>query len=49
MGKWWPSLKAAQDSQFTILYWQFIKYNSDKFSKNPRMSLILAQAKKRKD
>ncbi len=49
MGKWWPSLKAAQDSEFTILYWQFIKNNSDKFSKNPRMSLILAQAKKRKD
>lgn len=49
MGKWWPSLKAAQDSQFTALYWQFIKNNSDKFSKNPRMSLILAQAKKRKD
>jgi deoxyribodipyrimidine photolyase-related protein len=49
MGKWWPSLKAAQDSEFTVLYWQFIKNNSDKFSKNPRMSLILAQAKKRKD
>jgi len=49
MGKWWPSLKAAQDSEFTVLYWQFIKDNSDKFSKNPRMSLILAQAKKRKD
>jgi deoxyribodipyrimidine photolyase-related protein len=48
MGKWWPSLKAAQDSEFTVLYWQFIKNNSDKFSKNPRMSLILAQAKKRK-
>lgn len=49
MGKWWPNLKAAQDSEFTVLYWQFIKNNSDKFSKNPRMSLILAQAKKRKD
>ena len=48
MGKWWPSLKAAQSSEFTVLYWQFIKNNSDKFSKNPRMSLILAQAKKRK-
>jgi deoxyribodipyrimidine photolyase-related protein len=48
MGKWWPSLKVAQDSEFTVLYWQFIKNNSDKFSKNPRMSLILAQAKKRK-
>ena len=49
MGKWWPTLKAAQDSEFTVLYWQFIKNNSDKFGKNPRMSLILAQAKKRKD
>ena len=49
MGKWWPSLKAAQDSEFTVLYWKFIKNNSNKFSKNPRMSLIIAQAKKRKD
>jgi len=48
MGKWWPNLKAAQDSGFTRLYWEFLDKNQDKFSKNPRMSLALALAKKRK-
>ncbi len=48
MGKWWPNLKAAQASNFTSLYWKFIHENRDKFAKNPRMSLILAQSRKRK-
>jgi len=48
MGKWWPNLKAAQASNFTRLYWKFIHENHDKFAKNPRMSLILAQSRKRK-
>jgi len=47
MGGWWPSLKAAQDSEFTDLYWKFIKKHAAKFGKNPRMSLIVSQAKKR--
>jgi deoxyribodipyrimidine photolyase-related protein len=49
MGGWWPSLKDAQNSEFTKLYWNFIKNNIDKFKSNPRMSLVVAQAKKRKD
>ena len=49
MGGWWPSLKDAQNSEFTKLYWEFIKNNIDKFKSNPRMSLVVAQAKKRKD
>ncbi len=48
MGKWWPSLKDAQESEFTKLYWKFLKSHKDKFKNNPRMSLVLAQAKKRK-
>jgi deoxyribodipyrimidine photolyase-related protein len=46
MGKWWPSLKDAQESEFTKLYWQFLKDHQAKFKNNPRMSLVLAQAKK---
>ncbi len=48
MGGWWPNLKSAQASEFTDLYWKFIKTHSDKFKNNPRMSLVLAQSKKRK-
>jgi deoxyribodipyrimidine photolyase-related protein len=48
MGKWWPSLKEAQASKFTELYWSFLETHSNKFKNNPRMSLVLAQAKKHK-
>lgn len=47
MGNWWPSLKDAQASEYTVLYWRFIKKHADKFAKNPRMSLVVSQAKKR--
>jgi len=48
MGSWWPNLKSAQNSKYTSLYWKFIDSHRDKFKHNPRMSLVLAQAKKRK-
>jgi deoxyribodipyrimidine photolyase-like uncharacterized protein len=46
MGKWWSSSEEAKNSEFTKLYWSFIKKHSDKFKKNPRMSLAINQAKK---
>jgi deoxyribodipyrimidine photolyase-like uncharacterized protein len=47
MGKWWGSNEEAKSSEFTELYWQFIKRHADKFKNNPRMSLAVNQAKKR--
>lgn len=46
MGKWWPNADEAKNSEFTSLYWKFIKKHSDKFKNNPRMSLAVNQAKK---
>jgi deoxyribodipyrimidine photolyase-related protein len=46
MGKWWPSIEDAKNSEFTKLYWTFIKKHSEKFKNNPRMSLAVSQAKK---
>ena len=46
MGKWWSSSDDAKNSEFTSLYWSFIKKHSDKFKNNPRMSLAVNQAKK---
>lgn len=47
MGKWWPSTAAAKKSAYTKLYWVFINSHYAKLKNNPRMSLVLAQAKKR--
>ena len=46
MGKWWSSTEDAKNSEFTKLYWNFIKKHSDKFKNNPRMGLAINQAKK---
>lgn len=46
MGKWWSTSEEAKNSEFTKLYWSFIKKHSDKFKNNPRMSLAINQAKK---
>lgn len=46
MGRWWHSSEDAKNSDFTKLYWKFIKKHSDKFKNNPRMSLAVNQAKK---
>jgi deoxyribodipyrimidine photolyase-related protein len=47
MGKWWGSNEEAKSSEFTELYWRFIKKHADKFKNNPRMSLAVNQARKR--
>lgn len=47
MGRWWDSDKAARESEYTTLYWDFIYRNRAKFENNHRMSLIVAQARKK--
>jgi deoxyribodipyrimidine photolyase-related protein len=47
MGHWWPNNIEARDSEFTLLYWQFLQNNYDKLQSNFRMSLALKQAKSR--
>ena len=44
MGRWWPNLTQAKESQFTTLYWQFLQNNYNKLQSNFRMSLVLKQA-----
>lgn len=47
MGKWWDSNEEAKNSEFTELYWRFVKKQADRLKSNPRMSLAVNQAKKR--
>jgi deoxyribodipyrimidine photolyase-related protein len=47
MGRWWPNAVDAKDSQFTLLYWQFLQNNHEKLQSNFRMSLALKQAQSR--
>ena len=49
MGSWWPSAQEAKDSVFTDAYWQFLERHEDVFAGNHRMSLALAQMRKRRD
>lgn len=46
MGKWWISSEEAKNSEFTKLYWDFLKKHTAKLKHNPRMSLALKQASK---
>lgn len=47
MGSWWPSAQAARDSAFTAAYWNFLEVNEPVLADNPRLSLPLAQMRKR--
>ena len=49
MGSWWPSAQDAKDSVFTAAYWEFLERHEDVFAGNRRMSLALAQMRKRRD
>ena len=49
MGSWWPSAQEAKDSVFTDAYWQFLERHEDVFAGNHRMSLALAQMRKRRE
>jgi len=46
MGRFWPTIDSAKNSQFTQRYWQFLLENEEKLKSNHRMSLVLKQAKK---
>lgn len=47
MGSWWPSASAAKESEWTALYWQFLRRHEQKLSKNFRLQRLFTQAKKR--
>jgi deoxyribodipyrimidine photolyase-related protein len=49
MGRWWESDAQARASSFTEAYWRFLDENEDALAENPRMSLALAQMRRRRD
>ncbi|MFJ4038080.1 cryptochrome/photolyase family protein [Microbacterium sp. NPDC090007] len=49
MGSWWPSAQDAKDSVFTEAYWEFLERHEDVLAGNHRLSLALAQMRKRRD
>lgn len=48
MGSWWGSAAEARDSEFTGAYWDFLDAHEDRLTGNPRLSLPLAQMRKRR-
>jgi deoxyribodipyrimidine photolyase-related protein len=48
MGSWWPTAADARDSAFTAAYWAFLDEHEDRLIDNPRLSLPLAQMRKRR-
>ena len=48
MGRWWPTTAAAQKSQFTDMYWEFLDRNYDVLKNNFRMALVLKQVQARR-
>ncbi|MCI9857356.1 cryptochrome/photolyase family protein [Microbacterium proteolyticum] len=49
MGSWWPSAADAKGSVFTDAYWAFLERHEDVLAGNHRLSLALAQMRKRRD
>lgn len=49
MGNWWPSLQAAKDSDYNVLYWKFLINHHDMLKDNFRMSIALKQARSIRD
>jgi deoxyribodipyrimidine photolyase-related protein len=49
MGSWWPTAQDAKDSVFTDAYWAFLERHEDILAGNHRLSLALAQMRKRRD
>lgn len=48
MGSWWPSDRDARESAFTSAYWEFLGRHEDLLVDNPRLSLPLAQMRRRR-
>lgn len=48
MGSWWGSAAEARDSEFTAAYWAFLDAHEEQLRGNPRLSLPLAQMRKRR-
>lgn len=48
MGSWWPNANEARDSEFTAAYWRFLDTHESQLAGNPRLSLPLAQMRKRR-
>lgn len=49
MGSWWPTAQDAKDSAFTEAYWAFLERHEDALAGNHRLSLPLAQMRKRRE
>ena len=48
MGSWWGSSAEARGSDFTSAYWEFLDAHENRLTGNPRLSLPLAQMRKRR-
>lgn len=46
MGRWWPSLEQAKNSDYNKLYWKFLNKHRDKLKGNFRMGIVLKLAEK---
>ncbi|MFG6277715.1 cryptochrome/photolyase family protein [Microbacterium sp. 5K110] len=49
MGSWWPTAQDAKDSVFTEAYWAFLERHEDALAGNHRLSLPLAQMRRRRE
>lgn len=48
MGSWWANAGEARDSEFTSAYWRFLETHEPQLEGNLRLSLPLAQMRKRR-
>jgi deoxyribodipyrimidine photolyase-related protein len=48
MGSWWGSDREARDSAYTRAYWAFLERHEGALSGNPRLTMPLAQMRKRR-
>jgi deoxyribodipyrimidine photolyase-related protein len=49
MGSWWRSAQEARDSVFTDAYWRFLDEHEDALVGNPRLTMPLAQMRRRRE
>ena len=45
MGRWWPSQSEAKDSEWTAMYWHFLKNNKAKLANNYRLKPLYSRLK----
>lgn len=48
MGGWWPTAKAAKESEWTGMYWDFLDRHEDKLSTNHRLKPLYRNVAKRR-